>query len=169
VTPKFEASSRREAAGFTNTVFRTNATCYHKIAGAQMLTASVDLVATDGLDRDQQVVLGGDSGLREFPLRYQSGTSRAMLRLEDRIFTDWYPFHLVRVGYAAFIDAGRTWGQDPRATPGQGMLYDMGFGLRLSSPKASSGSVVHIDFAFPLNGGSTISGLQVNVSTKTSF
>jgi hypothetical protein len=49
------------------------------------------------------------------------------------------------------------------------MLYDAGFGLRLSSPKASSGSVVHIDFAMPLNGDSSLSGLQVSVRTKASF
>lgn len=169
LTTSFEASTRRETAGFTNTVFRTNATYYRKLADIQMLTASVDLIATNGLDLDQQVVLGGDSGLRGFPLRYQSGTSRALFRLEDRFFTDWYPFHLLRVGYAAFVDAGRTWGRDPRATPGMGMLYDIGFGLRLSSPKASRGSVVHIDFAVPLNGGSSISDLQVSVKTKASF
>jgi hemolysin activation/secretion protein len=169
LTVDFEASSRRESAGFTNTVFRTSATYYRKLFDIQMLTASIDIVATHGLDYDQQVVLGGDSGLRGFPLRYQSGTSRALLRLEDRFFTDWYPFHLLRVGFAAFVDAGRTWGEDPRTTPSLGMLYDAGFGLRLSSPKASSGSVVHLDFAFPLNGDPSISGVQVSVKTKASF
>jgi hypothetical protein len=169
LTLNFEASTRRETAGFTNTVFRTDATYYRKLFESQMLMASADLVATNGLDLDQQVMLGGDSGLRGFPLRYQNGTSRALFRLEDRFFTDWYPLHLLRVGFAAFVDAGRTWGQDPRGTPNLGMLYDAGFGLRLSSPKASSGSVVHIDFAMPLNGDSSLSGLQVSVRTKASF
>jgi hemolysin activation/secretion protein len=131
--------------------------------------ASFDAVVSNDLDLDQQILLGGDSGLRGFPLRYQAGTSRALLRLEDRFFTDWYPFHLLRVGYAAFIDAGRTWGDDTRATPSLGMLYNVGFGLRLSSPRASSGSVVHIDLAMPLNGPADISGMQLSVKTKATF
>lgn len=90
-------------------------------------------------------------------------------RVEQRYFTDWYPFRLLRVGYAAFVDAGRTWGEDPRTSPSLGMLYDIGFGVRLSSPRSSSGSVVHIDFAVPLNGESSISGLQVSVRTRASF
>ena len=169
LTTEFDASSRRETVGFTNTVFRANATYYRKMFDKQMLMASFDAVATDRLDLDQQILLGGDSGLRGFPLRYQTGTSRALLRLEDRFFTDWYPFKLVRVGYAAFIDAGRTWSGELRATSSLGMLYDIGFGLRLSSPRASSGSVVHIDLAVPLNGPPSISGLQVSVKTEASF
>jgi hypothetical protein len=169
VTTEFDASSRRETLGFTNTVFRANATYYRKMFDSQMLMASFDAVATDQLDLDQQILLGGDSGLRGFPLRYQSGTSRALIRLEDRFFTDWYPFKLIRVGYAAFIDAGRTWGDHLGTTHSLGMLYDIGFGLRLSSPRASSGTVIHIDLAAPLNGPPSLSGLQISVKTKATF
>jgi len=169
VTTEFDASTRSETQGFTNSVLRANASYYHKIADKQMLMASFDGMVTDQLDLDQQILLGGDSGLRGFPLRYQSGTSRALLRLEDRFFTDWYPFKLVRVGYAAFVDAGRTWGDDPRTSPSLGMLYDVGFGLRLTSPRASSGTVIHLDLAVPLNGPPDISGVQFSVKTKASF
>jgi len=169
VTTAFDASSRRETSGFANTVFRANAAYYHKLFEKQMLMVSFDAVVTDQLDLDQQVLLGGDSGLRGFPLRYQSGSSRALIRVEDRFFTDWYPFKLIRVGFAAFIDAGRTWGEDPRTTPSLGMLYDAGFGLRLSSPRSSSGTVVHIDLATPLNGPESVGGMQLSIRTKSSF
>ena len=71
------------------------------------------LLGTKGwnLDLDNQILLGGDNGLRGYPLRYQSGTARALFTLEQRYFTDWYPFRLLRVGGAVFFDAGRTWGQ----------------------------------------------------------
>jgi len=169
MTAEFDASSRRETSGFLNTVFRANTTYYRKMFDKQMLMASFDAVVTDQLDLDQQILLGGDSGLRGFPLRYQSGSSRALIRVEDRFFTDWYPFKLVRVGYAAFIDAGRTWGEDFRTSSSYGMLYDAGFGLRLSSPRASSGTVVHIDLATPLNGPPDVGGVQLNIRTKSSF
>ena len=52
------------------------------------------------------MLLGGDNGLRGYPLRYQAGTSRALLTLEERYYTGWYPFHLFYVG----ARPSSTWG-----------------------------------------------------------
>ena len=115
------------------------------------------------------MLLGGDTGLRGYPVRYQAGEQRVLLTVEERFFTDWYPWRLVRVGYAVFADAGQVRGQDPRATPSLGTLYDVGIGLRLSSPRASGHSIVHVDLAFPLNGDPSIDKVQLIVETKGSF
>jgi hemolysin activation/secretion protein len=115
------------------------------------------------------VLLGGDNGLRGYPLRYQSGKHRAALTLEQRFYTDLYPFRLFRVGYAVFFDAGRVWGRDPRGESSLGMLYDLGIGLRLSSPRSSGRSIVHIDLAFPVGGEDSIDDVQVIIETKRSF
>ena len=48
--------------------------------------------STDALDPDMQLLIGGDNGLRGYPLRYEAGTSRALLTVEQRFYTDWYPF-----------------------------------------------------------------------------
>ena len=58
----------------------------------------------------ESVLLGGDNGLRGYPLRYQAGESRSLLSLGERFFTDFYPWRLFRVGYAAFLDVGRVSG-----------------------------------------------------------
>jgi len=84
------------------------------------------------LDVDNQVLLGGDNGLRGYPLRYQDGTAQALWTIEQRFFSDWYPFRLFRVGAAAFFDMGRIWGNAPLAAPSLGLLKDAGFGLRFS-------------------------------------
>jgi hypothetical protein len=68
-----------------------------------------------------------------------------------------------------FADAGRVGGRDPRATLSRGMLYDVGAGLRLSSPRSSGRSVVHIDLAFPLNRDPNIDRAQLVVETRASF
>jgi hypothetical protein len=107
--------------------------------------------------------------LRGYPLRYQAGERRAILNVEQRFFTDWYPWRLFRVGYAVFADVGRVGGRDPRATPSLGTLYDVGMGLRLSSPRSSGRNVVHIDLAFPLNRTPAIDGSQLVVETRASF
>jgi Omp85 superfamily domain len=131
--------------------------------------ATLQGTAGHNLDLDNQILLGGDSGLRGYPLRYQGGEARALLTLEQRYFTDWYPFRLFRVGAAAFIDMGRTWGEAPLNTPSLGLLKDIGIGLRLGSSRSGLGNIIHIDLAFPLDGDPSISKVQLLVETKERF
>jgi outer membrane protein assembly factor BamA len=121
------------------------------------------------LDLDNQITLGGDTGLRGYPLRYQDGTSRALFTVEQRYFTDWYVFRLFRVGGAVFFDAGRTWGRAPLAAPSLGLLSDAGFGLRIGNARSGFGNVIHVDLAFPFNGDPTIKRVQFLVQTEHSF
>ena len=121
------------------------------------------------LDTDQQVLLGGDTGLRGYPLRYQSGEGRWLFTAEQRFFTNWYPFQLFNVGAAVFYDMGATTGRDPLGTPSQGLLRDVGFGLRLGNSRSALGNVLHIDVAFPLDGDSSIDSVQFLVETRKSF
>jgi hemolysin activation/secretion protein len=129
------------------------------------------LVATKGwrLDLDNQILLGGDNGLRGYPLRYQGGTERALFSVEQRYFTDWYPFRLFRVGGAVFFDAGRTWGKAPLASPSLGLLKDAGFGLRFGNSRSGLGNVIHVDLAFPFDGDSSIKRVQFLVTTSAHF
>jgi hemolysin activation/secretion protein len=129
------------------------------------LSGSVGL----NLDIDNPVVLGGDSGLRGYPLRYQSGDKKLLLTLEQRVFTEWYPFRLFHVGAAVFFDIGRTWGANAVAAPNLGLLKDAGIGLRIGNSRSGNGRVVHVDLAFPMDGESDISKVQLLVEAKSSF
>jgi outer membrane protein assembly factor BamA len=164
-----DASTRREDAGYRNSRVAVNARYYRRNLGRHLFSARLSALATDDLDPDSQVLLGGDTGLRGYPIRYQAGETRASVSVEQRFFTDWYPWRLFRVGWAVFADAGRVNGRDPRAAPPLGTLYDVGAGLRLTSPRSSGRNVVHIDLAFPLNGDPTIDKVQLVVETKGSF
>jgi len=121
------------------------------------------------LDLENQLLLGGDNGLRGYPLRYQDGAGRALFTLEERYFTDWYPFRLFRVGAAVFADAGQTWGNAPLAQPSLGLLEDAGFGLRFGNARSGFGNVVHLDVAFPLNIRPGIDKAQLLIQTEASF
>jgi hemolysin activation/secretion protein len=121
------------------------------------------------LDVENQILLGGDNGLRGYPLRYQDGTTRALWTVEQRYFTDWYPFRLFRVGGAVFFDAGRTWGNAPLASPNLGLLKDVGFGARFGNARTGFGNIVHVDLAFPLDGERRINRMQFLVQTQESF
>ena len=121
------------------------------------------------LDLDNQILLGGDNGLRGYPLRYQDGTARALFSVEQRYFTDWYIFRLFRVGGAVFFDTGRVWGTAPLAQPNLGLLSDAGFGLRFGNSRSGLGNVVHVDLAFPFNGDPSIKRVQFLIQTEKSF
>jgi hypothetical protein len=163
------SSARWEEDGLSNGVFEAGARYFRRNLERHLFMMSFNATASEDLDAENQIQLGGDNGLRGYPLRYQSGEHRALFTIEQRFFTDWYPFRLFRVGSALFFDAGRTWGRDPRGTPSMGMLYDVGFGFRLTSPRSSGRSVVHVDLAFPLNGDDSIDDVQLIVETKASF
>jgi outer membrane protein assembly factor BamA len=116
-----------------------------------------------------QLVLGGDTGLRGYPRNYQSGDNRVVLNVEDRVYTDWYPFQLFRVGGAVFYDLGRAWGGPGSNTQNAGWLNDVGFGLRILSARSAFGNVLHMDLAFPLNRNPDIKSVQFLVQTQTTF
>ena len=163
------ASTRLERDESHNTQVSAAATYYRRNLEKHLFSVSLSTLVTQRLDRENQVLLGGDNGLAGYPLRFQAGERRAILNVEQRFFTDWYPWRLFRVGYAVFADVGHVGGRDPRSQPGVGTLYDVGAGLRLSSPRSSGRLVVHVDLAFPLNRTPTIDRSQLVVETRSSF
>jgi hypothetical protein len=68
-----------------------------------------------------------------------------------------------------FYDMGRTTGRDPLGTPSQGLLRDIGFGLRFGNARSGLGNVLHVDVAFPLDGDRSIDSLQFLIETKRSY
>jgi len=116
-----------------------------------------------------QLVLGGDTGLRGYPRNYQTGDRRVLLNVEERVYTDWYPFRLIRVGAAVFYDRGRAWGGPGESPSSAGWLSNVGFGLRFLSTRSAFGNVLHVDFAFPLNRDPNIKSFQFLVTSKLSL
>ncbi len=160
---RFEAGSVADALGSLSTRY------YIRTGSHSVFFASSDVRAGRNLDPEVEMLLGGDSGLRGYPLRYQSGSGRALLTVEQRLYTDWYPFRLMRVGGAVFFDAGRTWGRAPVAVENLGWLRDVGVGLRLGMTRSGLGNVLHVNVAFPLDGASAPHSLQFQIETKRSY
>ncbi|MEA2562234.1 MAG: hypothetical protein QOH06_3738 [Acidobacteriota bacterium] len=139
---------------------------YWRDWGEHLLFLTLEGAVARNLDPEKQLLLGGDSGLRGYPLRYQDGDARMLFTVEQRFFTGFYPFHLLHVGGAVFFDAGRTWGGGASEL---GLLRDAGIGLRLSSSRSGLGNVIHVDLAFPLDGDPSIRSTQWLVTTKATF
>jgi hypothetical protein len=146
-------------------------------------SASADLLRN--ADLADWLLLGGDNGLRGYPLRYQSGTRRALFTAEERFYTDIYWWRLFRIGGAGFVDVGRAWGGEsasPAPVPGStsstsstssivstGWLGNVGAGLRIVSARSAFSNVLHVDIAVPLHAPADIKKVQFLVKTRASF
>lgn len=168
IAAESDVSGRWAGDGAENVVWRASGEYYQRDLGQHLLMVSLEGALARRLDAENQVLLGGDSGLRGYPLRYQSGDAKLLLTVEQRFFTNWYPMRLLHVGAAAFFDIGRTWGAGVPGEPNLGLLKDLGVGLRLA-PSRSAKTVLHFDIAAPLDGDPSIGRVQWLVKSKTSL
>lgn len=160
---------RLEGGALNDGILDANSRFYLRQSERRVLFASVTASLTSKLDPERQLLLGGDNGLRGYPLRYQAGTANALLTLEERFYSSWQPLKLFNVGAAVFFDAGRSWGKDEHAAASAGWLQDIGVGLRLGSARSGLGNVLHIDLAMPLDRTADIDSLQLLIETRKSF
>lgn len=120
------------------------------------------------LDGENQVILGGNNGLRGYKNYSFVGGKSVLLNLEDRVFFPGEWFHLVRFGGAAFFDSGAV---EPE---GVGVRFndfksDVGLGLRVGSTRSESGSVARIDLAYALDRGPGSSRWVVSIKGGQAF
>ena len=113
----------------------------------------------------ERIEVGGDSGLKGYPVRFQNGDRAFTLSAERRVYFNVYLWQLLKFGFAVFAEAGSAWsaGEDPV------WLGDVGAGLRLVSTRQSSSKVLHIDIAFPLSETDGIDEYQLYVKARTEF
>lgn len=146
-----------------------NAEYYRRQSENRLLFIGASTLAAVSPAIEDPVYLGGATGLRGYPMRYQSGDGKVALTIEQRYFTNWYPFKLFRVGGAVFADAGRTWGSNAFGNESLGWLSDVGFGLRLAPTRSGSGKVLHLDIAFPLQTTPDMDKVQFVLETRRGF
>ncbi len=135
-----------------NALFFTNANLFWKTTWLypQTWVAHVEGSTGKSLDLENTVELGGDTGLRGYHNHSFVGGRSVLLNFENRFFFPGEYVHLFRFGGAAFYDAGSV------VPEGSGFSFerfnsDIGLGLRFSSTRSQSGSVVRFDVAYALN------------------
>jgi hypothetical protein len=164
-----DAGGRIEAGSLAGALLSGEARYYFRQSPRRVLFLNLSATAGGNLDGDQQILLGGDNGLRGYPLRYQSGAGRWLFTAEQRLFSDWFPLQMFNVGGAVFYDMGAAFGRDALGSRSQGLLRDMGFGLRFGNSRSARGNVLHVDVAYPLDGDSSARSVQFLIQTKKSF
>lgn len=143
----------------------------HQLDEHQSLVGQLTYAYGQDLFRDQRLSLGGDTGLRAYPLYYQTGERLALATAEYRYYSTLSIAQIFDVGYAAFADWGRTWGSNPALpedSAGQS-LYGIGLGVRLLSSHSSRGTMIHIDLTKALHDQGELSGLEWRILAKRRF
>ena len=121
----------------------------------------LQFAAANDINTSNQLTLGGDNGLPGYPTRYQSGNKRVLFNLEQRFYSNWYPFRLFRIGGGVFFDAGHAWGGDTTNVVDKGWLFNIGAGLRVFSVRSAFGNVWRLDLAIPINAEGDIPSYQI--------
>jgi len=132
------------------------------------LVAHVEAVQGRRLDLENQVILGGSSGLRGYKNDSFVGGRAILANVEDRFFFGGEWFHLLRFGGAIFAESGSA---VPEGSGFSATRFrsDVGAGLRASSTRSTSGSVVRFDVAYALNGGPGGSRVVISLRAGQAF
>ncbi|PLW68517.1 hypothetical protein C0039_12135 [Pseudohalioglobus lutimaris] len=154
---------------FENLWWTVNSRYFWRQSPKWSVFSGIRLDYTDGLTRDRQLTLGGQNGLRGYDRNYQVGDRSVVFNIEQRYYSDWHPFRLLRVGYAVFFDVGRAWFEGEDNGSNGGVLSNAGIGIRLNSSRAEKGSVIHIDLAFPFNKDDDVDSVQLLMTVKDRF
>jgi hypothetical protein len=153
-----------------NTLLYTNLNLFWKSTWLYPQTWVAHLEGNTGrnLDAENQLILGGNNGLRGYKNFSFTGGRSVLANIENRFFFPGEYFHLVRFGGVLFFDSGSV------VPEGSGLSLkrfksDVGLGLRFSSTRSQSGDVVRMDFAYALNGGPGGSRFVVSIRGRQAF
>lgn len=152
-----------------NLLASTQIQYYLNTSVEQSWYAKVRLDYAKNLTADKQLTLGGESGLRGYPLNYQQGDRSFLVNLEKRYYWEYDLLQLFKVGGAAFFDIGRAWFNNQNNGENGQVLKNVGVGLRLAPSRANAGTVIHLDVAAPLDGADDVDSLQWLVTVKNTF
>ena len=116
-------TSRVEDGSATDSLLSAGVRYYRPTGPNGVFFAGASAAAGHELDADHELMLGGDTGLRGYPLRFQTGSGTALLTIEERYYTKYSLWKIADVGAAVFFDAGRAWGESAFGpTENQGLL-----------------------------------------------
>jgi outer membrane protein assembly factor BamA len=132
------------------------------------LVFHVEAAQGHNLDKENQIDLGGSTGLRGYKNDSFIGGRSILANLEDRFFFDGEYFHLVRFGGVVFAESGSVVPEGSGFSPAR-FRSDVGVGIRAGSSRSTSGNVARLDLAYALNGGPGGSRWVISLTSGQAF
>ena len=119
--------------------------------------------------QDYPIVLGGESGLRGYPLQYRHGDHSTQFTAEARYYPHINIYKLVELGGAIFVDSGRVFSSSDPTTHQDSWMTSVGIGARFYSNQTSEARVIHVDIIKPVTSVPGVNGIEFRISSKHSF
>lgn len=109
------------------------------------------------LQRDSQLMLGGNAGLRGYRFNAFTGTRSLLFNAESRFYAieDW--LHIVSIAPILFWDAGYVWSEGEQRKA-RDLKHNVGLGLRLGFTRSATVPVVRMDLSYAPNKEGTVGG-----------
>jgi len=132
-----------------NTLYFGNLNVFGHLLSMFPLTGVAHMEATYLQNPDIQdfVQLGGDTGLRGYPVKAFTGDKSVLANLETRFYAPYEVLHLAYIGGAAFVDAGQVQPQGVGFNR-RDLHADVGAGFRFALTRSTIGTVYRVDFAY---------------------
>jgi len=144
----FEVTTDATGHRLRNTVGVGKLVYYNLSLPRQTWATQLTVVLGLSLPADEQILLGGSTGLRGYKAYQFSGDRSALLNLENRIHLG--ELLTIGVGLVPFADVGRAWTGDRLRW--KDLRASAGLGLRFGFGKFYNAQVARIDLAYPLDG-----------------
>ncbi len=113
-------------------------------------------------DPEWQFLLGGENGLRGYPIRFTEGSKKIIFNAENRRLLWNDVWQLISVGWAVFFDSGAAWNEGT-ALKMNGLKNDVGAGIRFTPSRSVNAGIIRMDLAYALNDNNRDSRLVVNI------
>ncbi|MBI4422367.1 MAG: hypothetical protein HY554_01490 [Elusimicrobia bacterium] len=134
----------------------------------QTWVVHAEINASRRLDGENQLILGGNTGLRGYKNNSFTGAKTALLNVEDRLFLTDEFFHLFHLGGVAFFETGAV-AAETSGFRGTRFKSDVGLGFRVAPSRSTTGGVLRMDVAYALNSGPGSSRWVVSIRGGQAF
>lgn len=141
---------------------------FYRVNDARTWYLKARFSAADNPYVDRPLSLGGETGLRGYPLEYQHGNRQWLVTLEKRFYPKLNFYQLLDVAFVGFVDAGRNYGETPYVNQEDSALASIGFGVRFFLTRSSGRNVINLNFSQPVN-SDFVKDFDVSIIVKTSF
>ncbi len=159
---------------------------FFRLSEQVRLYSRLSFDAQNRLVLDDPLNVGGETGLRGYPVQYQHGLDRLLGTAELR----WYPninlYQILDVGFVAFADVGKASGGEIAVLANNNQLMPMhkdlllpneatswlgsiGIGARLYSSRSANNSVVHLDLSKPVGPGRDLNSWEIQMKVEQRF
>lgn len=148
----------------------TNAEYFKRYTPLFGFYARANLTTSQHQFMDTPVALGGESGVRGYPLQYQHGDHSVSTSIEARFYPNYNLYKILDFGFAAFADAGKAWSGDSAVNnETNSIIASVGLGLRIYSNRSSHHGVIHLDMVKPMHSSENVDSWEWRLQLKDSF